>query len=230
MNIRKSINHMLAASALILVGVGAVSAQAPVGIAVGGSPQAGDFVTFTSGTGLNISTDNYTLLGKQGQGTATGTTLNLFAPDLGIASAAGPSTQELLGPGTFSIVNGGSTLLSGTFAESLLTATNGASSATVNLLTNSVNYDAIDTFFPAGFSLNNGVLGITITAAHSGSANGIVVSSTDGTISDFAGNDGINFAAPRAVPEPGTVASFALGGLGLLALAVRARKPRINVA
>ena len=227
MNIRKSITHMLAVSALALVAVGAASAQAPVGIAVGGAPNPGDFVTFTGGTGLNISTTDYNLTGKQGQGMATGTTLNLFAPDQGIASSNGVSTQELLGPGTFTITGGGNTLLSGTFGNSLLSASNGSSSATVSLMTNSVNYDAFDTFFPAGFSLTGGSLGVTITGAHSGNANGIIVTAPEGTISDFSGNDGINFAAPRTVPEPGTVASFALGGLGLLGLAVRGRKSRL---
>jgi len=78
---------------------------------------------------------------------------------------------------------------------------------------------------PAGYTSNSAINGSAVFTGQTLSSLGL----TPGTYSYKLPNDTVtvNIGAPApAVPEPSTVASLGVGGLGLLGLALRARKRR----
>lgn len=190
-------------------------------------------VTFTQGQ-LSVASGSAVLLGYAGQGADSNTTV-----DFGPLTATGYSVtnnnfDELFTGGTFTIKDTGTStlLLGGTFGSSDLTGTLGANSGTLNLRSDSVNYNPASTYLPSSqFSPFDGVLSLEFNSANAFATNG---SSTG--LADFTGTDGITFSAQPGnnvgghggggtpTPEPGTLATLAMGAFGLAALGFKSKK------
>lgn len=233
MNIRAWLTA--AAGAVVLLGmtVGSAHAAGLTAIAVLGGDDSTDNVFYTPGPSGGLTIDNNTefLQGKLGQGYDGDVTASFTNMTNGsyVYNANGTFDQQLNPNGAISSFvvtdnTNNTVLLSGTFGGADLTGTNASSSGNVNLELNDVTYTG-GTFFPAGYSPTNGSLSVefTSTAPFSASASGLAA---------FDAVDGVTFSAPAiaAVPEPASMASFAVGGLLLLGALLSKRRVGSAVA
>jgi len=241
MNFRKAITGFAAVVALTVVTASMASAQlVSFANAGGNNPQAGDYITYVPGTGTG---SGFTLVTNNGHitsgtlGTTTPVTINFGTlPNVpGSYIPPDPSTgafSQGLGGGSFTITQGSTVLLSGTFGPSTLTGTDTSSqplgtpgtssSGSVNLVSDSVTYTGGTYFDSSLFSPTGGSLSIAFNASKP-----IVASATQ--INGFVAADVITFnALPlTGVPEPSSVAGLGVGllvllGLGFLAVRRRA--------
>lgn len=149
-----------------------------------------------------------------GPATVTFTGLTNVGTVSGAGTVSNPYTQELSG-GSFDVVSGGSTLLTGTFGGgNLLEGVSGASTAAITNQLNNVTYTGGSYFTSSGLS-NPGSFSISMTSVTP------AVGVSGGYINSFKAGGTGTFSATSAVPEPATVVPFTLGGLGLLGLIVR---------
>ena len=200
----------LSGSAAMADKIGSVSTSTP------------DTVVFTS-SGLGGTTDalnvtyvdgNWSPNAGHGAGAAP-VKFSLSATGGSSTSLGGSDLKETFTSGTFSIMNGATDVLSGTFKGGVLTSFNpslGFSSAT---------YDLGSAALGADGSLGSGSLEFVFDPGQG-------FNTTGGYLHNFTASDSATFSGvpASAVPEPATVAPFALGGLGLFALAFRARKTK----
>ena len=234
MNINKAIAPILASIALGVVAmvpsIAAPGDQKTFASATGAGDGGSTVFTYTGGpTGAFTTT-----VGAQFQGTFISTASATFPATLtftgfsasGIATGAGtgadPFHQEL-SAGTFTLNDGTTTLLSGSFTGgNLLTVASGSTTASITNKVNNVTYTGGSYFLKSGL-LNPGSFSISMTSVSPSPKIG-----TDGYLSAFkaAGSGTFSAKTPAAVPEPATVAPFIMGGLGLMGLAFRARKTR----
>jgi hypothetical protein len=237
MSIRRLAAVAASVAALSVMAAGIASAQL-VGIANAGgnNPSAGNFITYTPGTGNGFSlfTNNGhitdTLLGQTSPVTINfGTLTNIPGSYIPPDPSTGAFSQGLNG-GTFSITQGSTVLLSGTFGASTLSGTDtslqptgapGSSpSGSVTLVANSLTYTGGTYFDATHFSPNNGSLSIGFNASGP-----IVASATQ--VNDFVANDVITFDAlplGTTVPEPASLAGLGIGFLFLVGLAFVAKR------
>lgn len=162
----------------------------------------------------------FNVIGLQNVGTVTGGIL-------GMDGTLSPYNQQLSG-GSFSIISDatGENLLSATFSDGdLLTGTSGASTTSITNKFNNVIYNG-GTYFAQSGLFNPGSFSLSMTSVTP------AVSSNGSYLNDFQAAGTGTFSAstvPPAVPEPASAIPFAMGGLGLLALGLRARKARRTV-
>lgn len=232
MNTSKAIFGAISTVALLGIAASAAMAQQITFASASGSgspAQQSVVFTYTGGAngqfttspgavflaGSYPSTDpgaSLTFTGFSAAGTATGA-----------GTAADPYKQGL-SSGTFSLKSAsGQSLLSGSFGSGdiLTAALPGATTASITNQVNNVVYDSTSSYFAASGLYNPGSFSIQMTSFAP------QPSLTNGYLNGFTAGGGATFSAntvPAPVPEPATVAPFLVGGLGLLALAVRKRK------
>ena len=241
MSIRRFLTGMASVVALTVVTAGMASAQLVTFANAGGNnPGAGDYITYSPGTGPGTG---FTLVTSDGHitsgplGTTSPVTINFGTlPNVpGSYIPPDPTTGSFsqgLGGGSFTITQGSTVLLSGTFGPSTLNGTDQSpqplgtpgtsASGSVNLISDSVTYTGGTYFNSALFSPTGGSLSIAFNATGP-----IVASATQ--INGFVAADVITFnALPlTGVPEPSSVAGLGVGllvllGLGFLAVRRRA--------
>lgn len=175
------------------------------------TPGAVFLASTTDGTFIDPSA-TLTFFGLSATGTATGT-----------GTVTNPYTESLSG-GSFALVKGTTTLLSGTFGSSnVLEAFTTGSAATITDTLNDVVYTSGTEYFVESGLQNPGSFSLSMTSVHP--TPGL---DSSGYLTAFKAGGTGTFSAktPLPTPEPATVAPFVLGGLGLLGLAFRARKTR----
>ncbi|BDI29817.1 hypothetical protein CCAX7_18680 [Capsulimonas corticalis] len=131
---------------------------------------------------------------------------------------------ENLSGGSFSVTNGATNLLSGSFVGSSLSAAKG--SQTVTFLSNTVTYSGGTKLTAAGLFPNDpGSFSFSFANSNHTGSQGILISG--GYISSFKSKgvggtfSGTHFIPP--VPEPGSVAILMIGGMFLLGAALLRR-------
>ena len=217
MNIKNAIT--MAVSALTVLTASAAMAD-KIGSVSTATPQS---VVFTS-SGSGGTTDSLSVtyadgtwspsVGHGGPTTFKPVKFNLSALGGSSSSLGGGNLLESFTGGTFSIADGTTNYLSGTFTGGTLTTFNnslGVTSATYNLASTSLGADGPIGAFSLEYNFDPGQGYVT----------------TGGYLHSFTASDSATFngVAPT-VPEPATVAPFIMGGLGLMGLAFRARKTR----
>lgn len=225
----------IAASTLTVFGMACGAyAQNLTAFAIAGGTNQDANVFYTPGTGGGLTVDSTAefLQGKLGQGydgTATISFTNLTNGGYTLAGN-GDFDQSLNPSGATSsfVITDNSThdvLLSGTLGSADLTGYNGSSSGNVNLTSNNVTYTG-GSFFPAGFSPDNGSLSIEFTSTTPFTA-------TASGLDAFTAVDGITFSALTSrtgggggspVPEPASYASLGLGAAMLLGALLRKKR------
>ena len=238
MKLNKSTAGMIAAAGLtVIAATGAMAqsaapapAQLTFASATGtGSPAAQSVVfTYTGGAngqfittpGALFSTTSYP--SSDPSATLSFTGFSASAPVTG-AGVAGDPYEQALGGGTFSLVgSNGADLLDGTFTGgNLLSVISTGSTASITNSVNGVTYTGGSDFISSGL-YNPGSFSISMTSVSPAPTvtNGYLDAFKAGGTSTFSAST-VPPAGPPAVPEPATVVPFLLGGLGLLALAVR---------
>lgn len=226
MNMKNNITAMLGMASLALA-IGSAQAASPVTFSsVAGGDQS---FTYTGGPGGGLSASG-------GSGfTATydlpaGTTVPYDNSSLtftglsnvGTTSTSGSLFDQILSAGTFNIVNGTTTLLSGSFTGADLMGKTGASTKSASLNTDLYNV----TYTGGKFFTDSGVSKIdpnnSLSFSFLNIPNGLSVS--NGSLNSFTASGSGQFqgdVAASTVPEPATIVPFVLGGLALLGLVVR---------
>ena len=188
-----------------------------------GTSTASNVFTYTPGVGGGLSITPGALFSAQFLGNPFSSAAPVNVSFTGLNNIGtltdGPSSfNQALTGGSFSVTSAGSSLLTGTFGGgNLLNATTGATTSTItNTLTNVVftggsYFGQSNLFNPGSFSLSMTSVAPPVSVGNS-YFNGFSAGGT-GTFSASS--------VPAAVPEPATTVPFVLGGLGLLALAVR---------
>ena len=221
---RKLMIHLVLAAVAAMMVVSNASAQLTKIANTGGNGPA-PFVSWDPTTGLSIFTSNATLNGAVGQGTDSNTTISFttLTPVAG-GHTFNPGTgafTDLLNAGSFTITDNSThtVLLSGTFGGSTLSGTSGASSSSLNLNLDSLTYTG-GTYFPAGYSPNNGTLAFSFNGT-------TPVTADQNQTNAFTATDVCTFSAVKTsttVPEPASFATFGIGMLVMLALAGLAKR------
>ncbi len=189
-----------------------------------GSSTASNVFTYTPGTGGGITISPNAVFAAQyilspfqvnAPANLSFTGLNNIGA---VTTVDGKTFSQALSGGTFSVTSGGASLLSGAFNDGvLLNGTTGSSTSAITDVLNDVVFTG-GTYFNQSKLYNPGSFSISMTSVNP------VVGISGGYFNGFnAGGTGTFSAtsAPPAVPEPATVVPFLLGGLSLLALAVR---------
>jgi len=215
MHLRNALSLGIAAVGLAAISLGSASAQAPISIVGSTGLDQADNVFWNPTTGLTINNLNAVVA------STVSPTLGVIAPStISFTPLApvsftlnGTAFIETLGPGSFTVTGpnpGGPVLLMGSFGNSILTGNIGSTSGGVNLVTNSVTYDAATpgTLFPGalGYIKTGGSLSLTFTGQQVGPPP--TLNSTGDGLNTFEVHDSVVWAAvkPNAVPEPGAVA------------------------
>lgn len=227
MKLNKTTAGMIAAAGLaVATATGASAQQLTFASATGTGNPAAQSVVFTYTGGANgkfmttpgalFSTTSYPF--SDSAATLNFTGFNATAPVMGTGTTNDPY-QQLLGGGTFTLTGtGGTDLLDGSFTGGNLLSV--ISSGTTASITNSVNgvtytggsyFNSSGLFNPGSFSIS-----MTSVAPAPTVVNGYLSAFQAGGTSTFSASKSL---AP--VPELSTTVPFVLGGLGLLALAVR---------
>ncbi len=228
MNITKAFTGAALATGLTTLLAGGAMAQAGLTAVGSVTTQTTGNTVFTSAPGgdtLQVSYADGFFAPKVGAATPN-TTVSFKATGGSTTDMGGGNFLESFTGGSFSVFNGATDLLSGTFSTSSFFGTVGAVSGGLNA--NGVTFDAASTALPAGFSLLNGSVSLTFNTIN----NGVGYTLTGGKLNDFTASDSGTYSArklPAAVPEPATVVPFMLGGLGLLTLAVRKSRRSASV-
>ena len=241
-------NTMKTLAALAVAGLAAAAggAQANTSIATIGITQSGTSFTFDSGTkklsgtplGANPGVEAMQTLkpGATAGSTATDNTPAFFS--FGPISEITPVVNNgaTFGGGNFTITASdagyttpGATLLAGYFGKSELI---GLGTAATLIDFENVTYTS-GSDLTAFLAANGGTSATgTFTLGLTGINPSIPFPYSGPAFPSFSGQGSTATfdATPAAVPEPGTVASFGFGGLGLLGLMVRARKARRSIA
>ena len=225
MNISKTITGIVSTIALMAVAATAAMAQQQTfASATGGGSGASTVFTYTGGASGQFTTT----AGSQFLGTFL-PTFAINAPATlvftgfsasGVAGGSGttldPYTQGLTG-GTFTLDQGGTNLLTGSFmGGNILTAVTNSTTASITNSVNNVTYTG-GTYFGLSGLNNPGSFSISMTsvAPPPSISGGYLTGFTAGGTSTFSAQ------TPSTVPEPATVVPFMLGGLGLFGLIVR---------
>jgi len=224
MNMRKAIAGIVATAGLVAMSIGAANAGL-VGIANAGgnNPGAGDYISYTPGTGngLTIFTSDGHINGLTNYNPATisftGLT-NVPGSYVPPTSPGGTFSQGVSG-GTFDIYEGSTVYLEGTFGPATLFGTDGGSSASINLVSDSVTYTGGTDFSSALWQATNGSLSFSLNADPS-------ISAGQFSLAPFVANDTVTFDALPGVPEPSAMAGLGMGLLGLLGLGCLAARRR----
>lgn len=206
-----------------VVALAAMSGSAAMADKIGSvSTSTPDTVVFTS-SGLGGTTDalNVTYvdgawLPFAGHGLgATPVKFTLSATGGSSTSLGGSDLKENFTSGTFSIMNGATDVLSGTFTGGVMTT------VTPSLGFSSATYDLGSASLGADGPIGSGSLEFVFDPGQG-------FDTTGGYLHNFTASDSATFSGvtAAAVPEPATVAPFALGGLGLIGMAFRARKAK----
>jgi hypothetical protein len=137
---------------------------------------------------------------------------------------AGVEYGENLTGGTFTLVNGANTLLTGTFTSAIMQGYVVASNDDASVSFFGVAYTGGSYFTAAeglGYANPGGLSLALLSNTH------LALNHAGTYFSNFnASGTGTFGATPPVVPEPGTVASFTIGALGLCVLMLRGRKVR----
>lgn len=218
MNIKNAITMavsaltVLTASAAMADKIGSVSTATPetVVFTTSGSGGTADSLKVTYADGAWSPS-----AGHGGPTTITPVKFSLSALGGSSSSLGGSDLLETFTGGTFSITDGSTNYLSGTFTGGKLTTFNnslGVTSATYDLSSTSLGADGPIGAFSLEFNFDPGQ----------------GYDTSGGYLHSFSASDSATFSGvpARAVPEPATVAPFIMGGLGLMGLAFRARKTR----
>lgn len=235
-NFNKSAIVLLIAAGTALAAVpsqaqGTQTAFASITGITAGTSNSSSVFTYTPGTTGGFSITSGALFSAQFLGAPYSTTapVNVTFTGLNNVGTLLPGTtgftQELSG-GSFNVVSGGTSLLNGTFGGgNLLGGTPGSTtSALTNTLTNVIFTGG--TYFNQSGLYNPGSFSISLQGvAPPISANGSYFNGfqSAGTGSFTASS------LPPAVPEPATIVPFLVGGLGLLALAVRKTRKAASI-
>jgi hypothetical protein len=140
-------------------------------------------------------------------------------------TVGGNQYSETFVPGTynFSVTQGTTTFLAGTFTGGTITAVVDGTNSTANESFSGVTYSTVNQTYYPGFG-NPGDFTFSVAATAPIALTG---SGANLTFANFSGSASGQFNAsrlPTGVPEPGTYAAFLVGGLGVLGLMVGARK------
>ncbi len=234
---------MLAAAfgvaAFASAGLTSVHAQAPIeftSVTGGGAPPTFIY-TGGSGGGLTLTPGNFDAsLDVPSVGTQISNPATILFTGLNNVGSTSTATiggntffNQALSGGGFSILDGSQVLLSGTFTGASLSGAEGSTLAGVATNFSGVSYTGglyaseanitlngtpVDTF---NFQLINSKPSLTVT---------------DGALASFNSAGSGQFTGTQevpAVPEPATVVPFLVGGLGLLALAVRKTRKSASI-
>ena len=166
-------------------------------------------LTETSSTGL------YNNIAPGYSGLFFPVTIKLTTSGPGGYTFSGGSYDQSFTGGNFTVFDGSTELVGGTFGASDLKGTNGSPSGSLQLAGDTVTYNAASTLLD-GFSPSGGALTLEFTSP------GAISATTTG-VSSFSATDGITYSASPA-PEPSEIATLGLCAFGLLGLMVRARK------
>lgn len=222
------ITHVVTAAAglAVIAATGASAQQLTFASATGtGNPAAQSVVfTYTGGANGQFKTTPGALFSTTSYPFSDPTTTLAFtgfsasAPVLGTGTTSSPYQQPLSG-GTFTLTgSGGADLLDGTFTDgNLLSVISSGTTASITNSVNGVTYTGGSYFNSSGL-FNPGSFSISMTSV--APAPTVV----NGYLSAFQAGGTSTFSASKTlapVPEPATTVPFVLGGLGLLALAVR---------
>jgi hypothetical protein len=181
-------------------------------------------VFYTSGGTVTASDTNAQYRDRVAGTTANGVSFSLTGGTPGTYDST-TETLNFTGGGSFSY----GTLLSGTFGAATLhlQSVDPTLGGSFQFVSNNVTFTGGSD--QHGFT--SGAISLEALNAFDLSGGTNLVNGTTG-FNSFTATDGvtINGVSPSATPEPGTVASFGIGGIGLLGLMLRARKARKSVA
>jgi hypothetical protein len=242
---RKLTTILLSIAVLMIVFCASAFAQSQVQILNVSTPSNNDTnVTYDNGTmTLTIfepaATANEPYLGITGVAPSVVTFSPLtetpggYVP--GVAGVTSP--EEFLSGGTFTVTNGGTTLLSGAFTGATLTPGNNPASGQVSLTDLTLTGG---TFIPAGADVNNllglngGVIQFTTNNGTTVTSNNLVGGIDLGTgFASFTGHDDVEISTtvtPTGTPEPASYATFGIGALVMLILACVAKRRSLTAS
>ncbi|BDI29816.1 hypothetical protein CCAX7_18670 [Capsulimonas corticalis] len=222
MKTQKPIVAALTASVLALASISVANAAIIGTVASPTHPVGG---TFTGGAGGVFNTSSVPVTFDGVNATFT------FSP---LTATSGYDTTfgvENLSGGSFSVVNGSGTLVSGTFTGSSFSTIPG--SQTVTFLSNTVTYTGGSKLAPAGLvPTDTGSFSFSFANSNHTGSSGVKVTggyidsfTTDGVGGTFSGTPGSGggHGPGNPVPEPGSVAVLMIGGMFLLGAALRRR-------
>lgn len=224
MNIKKTITSLLSIAVLAMVGVSSASAapgdQDTFALIGGAGAQTNTSFTYTGASGFSITpgatfTSQFLpVKSAQFDTTLAFTGLN----NVGTVAAVPGGYQQALSGGSFTLTDGNTLLLAGTFHGGyLLQGQVGSSTSSITNQINDVIYTGGSYFTASGLS-NPGSFVLSMTSVNP------KLDVSNGHFNNFqsAGSGTFSATTPSSVvPEPATVVPFILGGLGLLGLAVR---------
>ncbi len=218
MNINKAIVGTLAVAGLAITLVAGAQAQETIAnVASKGTQDNTQFTSSAGGDKLVVTYNDGVFSQKSGAPTLLGTVINFTATGGSTINLGGGNFFESFTGGSFSAVNSGVDLLSGTFTGGKILGS--AGDLTGAFGATGVTYDTSSTALPVGDSRFNGLITLTFNPI-----NGGYVLSPGGALNSFTATDAAIYSAvpgTPSVPEPATVVPFLLGGFGLLGLIVR---------
>jgi hypothetical protein len=215
-----NISKLIVSAAFVAAATATASAAMATPVILGSSTGSiSPNLTFTAGTSFTGSDPGATYKDRT-TNTSSAVAFSFTAGTLGSFNSA-TDTQSFTG-GSFSY----GTLLSGTFGSGTLTLT-----GTDPVLGDTFSFVSTNTTFTGGtdqHGYTTGTFQLEAINAFDTSGGTNIVTSTG--FNSFTATDGVTINAIPATPEPSAIAPFVLGGLGLLALGLRARKASAAVA